>query len=329
MILAGDIGGTKVNLAFFENSESGLTMSVCGTFPSHDHSSLEEIVRLFIAQHQLKVEYACFGIAGPVKEGKGKLTNLPWLVDARELARNLKLKQVWLINDLEANAHGITGLAPEDFVDLNPCDAKIAGNIAVISAGTGLGEGGLLWDGNHHLAIPSEGGHSDFAPRTDLDIELLRYLRGKFKQVSWENLLSGRGTVNIYEFLRDTGRGQEPAWLTAEFQTEDRAKVITRAAFSGKCDLCAQTIDLFVQYYGAEAGNLALKVLATGGVYIGGGIAPKIISKLRDGSFMKAFIGEGRMKDLLATFPVRVIMNDKTALIGAANYAATRAGQIL
>ncbi|MEY2465967.1 MAG: glucokinase [Verrucomicrobiota bacterium] len=329
MILAGDIGGTKVNLAFFENSECGLTLTVFGTFPSRDHSSLEEIVRLFMAQHQLKVEFACFGIAGPVKEGKGQLTNLSWIVDARELAHNLKLKQVWVINDLEANAHGITGLAPEDFVDLNSCDAKAAGNIAVISAGTGLGEGGLLWDGNHHLAIPSEGGHSDFAPRTDLDIELLQYLRGKFKQVSWENLLSGRGTVNIYEFLRDTGRGQEPAWLTAEFQTEDRAKVISRAAFSGKCDLCAQTIDLFVQYYGAEAGNLALKVLATGGVYIGGGIAPKIIGKLRDGSFMKAFIGEGRMKDLLATFPVRVILNDKTALTGAARYAAMRGGQIL
>jgi len=329
MILAGDIGGTKVNLAFFELRERGLTAAVTGTYPSRDHASLEEIVRAFIAAHSLKVDYACFGIAGPVKSGRVEVTNLPWVIDARVMTQALTARQVWLINDLEANAHGIGGLALEDFFELNRGQPDIAGNIAIISAGTGLGEAGLLWDGNRHLAIASEGGHANFAPRTDLDFELLRYLRERLGEVSWENVLSGPGVVNIYEFLRDTGRGQEPAWLTEEFTQTDRAAAITRAGLDGKSPLCVQTLDLLVTYYGMEAGNLALKLLATGGVYVGGGVAPKILPKLRDGTFVKAFIGQGRMKNLLASMPIRVILNDKTALIGAARYAAVRAGKTL
>ena len=329
MILAGDIGGTKVNLAFFKVEERGLTARVLGTYSSQDHPGLGEIVRDFTARHGLQAEYACFGIAGPVRRGRAQLTNLSWTVDATELTTSLGLKQVWLVNDLEANAHGIAGLAPGDFVELNRGEEGAMGNLAIISAGTGLGEAGLLWDGNRHLVIPSEGGHADFAPRTDLDVELMQYLREQLGQVSWENVLSGPGFYQIYQFLRDTRKGKEEAWLAEEFQHTDPSIAITRAGLAGKCELSVQTLDLFVHYYGAEAANLALKMLATGGVYVGGGIAPKIVSKLQDGKFMDAFCGRGRMKDLLAAMPVRLIMNDKTALIGAARYAAVQAGKIV
>lgn len=329
MILAGDIGGTKVNLASFNVEDLRLAPENLSTYSSHDYASLQEMALRFVADHRVRLEYACFGLAGPVKKGRAQVTNLPWVVDAQELTRALNLKQVWLLNDLEANAHGIAGLTPEDFVVLNPGDKDAVGNAAIIAAGTGLGEAGLFWDGNRHLPIASEGGHAEFAPRTDLDMELLRCLRGRFGQVSWEHVLSGPGLHHIYQFLRDTGRGREAAWLTEEFRKADPPVAITRAALDGKCDLCVQTLDLFVTYYGMEAANLGLKMLATTGVYVGGGIAPKIIRKLQDGEFMKAFIGEGRMKNLLSAMPVRIIMNDKTALIGAARYAAVKSGRIL
>jgi glucokinase len=328
MILAGDIGGTKVNLAFFTE---GLRLHPdnFASFSSRDYSSLEEIARQFLSARKLKADYACFGIAGPVKQGRVAVTNLPWIIVDKDLKKAIGAKHTWLINDLEANAHGIYGLTPNDFVTLNKGEEGAIGNAAIISAGTGLGEAGLFWDGNRHLPIASEGGHSDFAPRTDLDIELLNYLRKRFGQPDWETVLSGPGQFHIYEFLRDTKRGDEPAWLAAELRSEEPPRVVTRAALERKSDLCVKALDLFVEYYGAEAANLALKVLATGGVYIGGGIAPKIISKLTDGEFMKAFIGNGRLKNLLAAMPVRVIMNDKTALIGAARFAAMQSGKML
>ena len=329
MILAGDIGGTKVNLACLDAQDMRLAPQNLGTYSSHDFASLVDMARRFVSDHHVELDYACFGVAGPVKKGRAEVTNLPWVVDALELTRALNLQQVWLINDLEANAHGIAGLTPEDFIVLNPGDKDAVGNAAIIAAGTGLGEAGLFWDGNRHLPIASEGGHAEFAPRTDLDLELLRYLRGRFGQVSWEHVLSGPGTLHIYEFLRDTGRGQESAWLKEEFRQVDPPIAITRAALAGKCPLCVQTLDLFVTYYGAEAANLALKMLGTAGVYVGGGIAPKIITKIQDGTFVKAFIGQGRMKNLLSAIPVRVIMNDKTALLGAARFAAMKSGKIL
>jgi glucokinase len=328
MILAGDIGGTKVNLAFF-SEDLRLKPENLASFPSRDYSSLEEIARKFLADRKLKAHYACFGVAGPVKQGRVTVTNLPWVVVDKDLTRTLSIKETWLINDLEANAHGIYALAPADFVTLNVGEELAVGNAAIISSGTGLGEAGLFWDGNRHLPIASEGGHSDFAPRTDLDLELLAYLRKRFGQVEWEHVLSGPGQFHIYEFLRDTGRGEESASLAAELRTGEPPQVVTRAALEGKSDLCVQALDIFVRYYGAEAGNLALKVLASGGVYVGGGIAPKIIEKLKDGNFMKAFIGQGRMKHLLEAMPVRVIMNDKTALIGAARFAAMQSGKIM
>jgi glucokinase len=328
MILAGDIGGTKVNLAFF-GEDMTLVPENLATYSSHEFSSLEEIARRFLSDRKLKPEYACFGIAGPVKKGRAQLTNLPWLVDAGQMTGALGLKHVWLINDLEANAHGITGLTASDFTILNAGEPGAVGNAAVISAGTGLGEAGLFWDGRRHLPIASEGGHADFAPRTELGAELLSYLRKRFGQVDCEMVLSGPGLQHIYEFLRDTGRGEEPSWLTEAFRFDDPPKVITHAGMHGKSELCVQAVDLFVEFYGAEAGNLALKMLALGGVYIGGGIAPKMIGKLTDGKFLKAFIGEGRLKTLLEAIPVRVIMNDKTALIGAARFAAMQSGRIL
>ncbi len=324
MILAGDIGGTKVNLASYTISSGGLVPGPAGTFPSRDYASLTEIIRSFIQSHSVNPGYACFGVAGPIRNGRAQLTNLSWIVDERELEQTLNLKRVFLLNDLQANAYGIALLQPNDFTELNRGSSVGEGSHAIISAGTGLGEAGLLWTGSNYTAIASEGGHCDFAPRTELDDHLLIYLRKRFGQVSWEHVLSGPGFHHIYQFLRDTGRGEEPAWLTEEFQQTDPPVAITRAGLENRCPLCSQTLDLFVSYYGAEAANLSLKFMATSGLYIGGGIAPKIIAKLTDGTFMRSFIGAGRMKDLLASIPVRVILNDKTALLGAARYAAVQ-----
>jgi glucokinase len=328
MILAGDIGGTKVNLAFFEVAGQKLVPGPEAKFPSRDFASLEDIVRQFLAAHRLTVEYAAFGIAGPVKKGRSQLTNLPWVVDTRALAAVLGITYAYLINDLEANAYGIGALAPQDFLALNPGEDGASGNAAIIAAGTGLGEAGLFWDGHRHHPMACEGGHGDFAPRTDLDIEVFKFYRAQFGRVSWERVLSGPGLFNIYKFFRDTKREEEPAWLAEELRRGDPSAVISRVALESRAEICVRALSLFVNYYGVEAGNLALKIMSTGGLYIGGGIAPKILPKLRDGTFMKAFMEAGRMSQLLAAMPVRVILNDKTALLGAARLAAARAGWI-
>jgi glucokinase len=259
-----------------------------------------------------------------VKHNAALLTNLRWNVVGNSLAQLLGVPRVGLMNDLVANAYGIAALPPEDFFTLNPGEPNAEGNQAIISAGTGLGEAGLAWDGERHTPVSSEGGNADFSPRTELDVELWRHLRQQYPQVLWEYVLCGPATYTIYKFLRDVKRVEEPAWLAQEILADEKAApvVITRAALEKKSPLCEQTLDLFVTYYGAEAANLALKYMANGGIFIGGGIAPKIITKLRDGSFMRAFIGEGRYRDYLAAIPVRVILNDKTALLGAARYAA-------
>lgn len=321
MILAGDIGGTKTRLAFFETKGERPKPVVEETFPSQEHKGLGEIVRKFVLAHGMPIEYACFGVAGPVRHGRCETPNLAWVVDARQLATQLALERVELINDLEAHAYGIALLEPQDFVTLNNGEPDASGSAALISAGTGLGEAGLYWQGNHYQPFPSEGGHADFAPRNELEAQLLLYLRNQYGHVSYERVLSGPGLQNIYRFLRDTGRGEEPAWLADEMRQEDPSPVISQAALQGRSELCAQALDLFVSIYGAEAGNLALKLMATGGVFVGGGIAPKIISKLKDSTFMNAFLAKGRMKSLLEAIPVRVILNDQTALLGAARCA--------
>jgi glucokinase len=325
MILAGDIGGTNTRLAFFDVSGGRLQLLTVNVFPSRQHAGLDEIVAKFVAaNNNLQPDAACFGIAGPVRNGRVTASNLPWIVESKRLADELKLQEAVLINDLEANAWGIPALAPGDVVALNKVEGNPAGNQAVIAAGTGLGEAGMYWDGKQHHIFASEGGHGDFAPRNDLEMDLFRYLENRFGHVSYERIVSGPGLVNVYHFLRDTGRGQEPAWLTEEMAKSDPGAAISKAAVGGKCPLCEQAVDLFVSIYGAEAGNLALKLMSIGGVYLGGGIAPKLLAKLSGPLFMQAFVGKGRMQALLESIPVRVITNDKAALLGAARCAATK-----
>lgn len=328
MILAGDIGGTNTRLAFVEVSDGQYGLVAYDRFPSRGYANLEEIVRAFVSAHQLEITHACFGVAGPVQHGRCTATNLAWVVDARQLAAVVSLETVWLINDLEANAYGIATLAADDFVTLNDGAADAEGNAVVIAAGTGLGEAGLYWDGQRHRPFATEGGHASFAPHDVLQVELLRYLLTRFKRVSWERLLSGPGLHNIYAFLRDTGRGEEPAWLREEMSQDDPPAVISRTALQGKAEICVQALDLFVSLYGAEAGNLVLNHMGLGGVFVGGGIAPKIIDKLTDGTFMQFFTAKGRLSPLLAATPVRVIMNDQTALLGASRCATLRAASV-
>ena len=322
MILAGDIGGTKTRIARFEREKGRLRQRAEESFLSAEFGGLEEILRRFVARHPEPIERASFGVAGPVRDGRCETTNLPWVIDARDLASVLHLSSAGLINDLEANAHGLAELGPSDLRVLLPGSPDASGHSAIISAGTGLGEAGLFWDGRRHRPFASEGGHADFAPRSEIEEELGGYLRKRFSRVSWERILSGPGLVNIYSFLRDSGRGEEPDWLREEMQRSDPAAVITSVAAQGRSALCAQTLDLFVSLYGAEAGNVGLSYMATAGVYIGGGIAPKIADRLADGAFVRAFVSKGRMRSLLEAMPVKIVLNERTALLGAARHAS-------
>jgi glucokinase len=322
MILAGDIGGTNTRLAFMEEHDGRFVPAIEATFLSREHASLEAVLRKFLAANPQPISCAAFGIAGPVRRGRCDATNLPWVVDAALVARDLRLKRVGLINDLEANAWGIAVLEAKDFAVLNEGMTDPEGNAAILSAGTGLGQAGMYWDGTLHRPFASEGGHGDFAPRNDLEIELLRYLLRQHQRVSSERVVSGPGLLNVYRFLRDTGRGVEPAWLAERMRQQDPSATISQAALRGESDLCVQALDLFVTLYGAEAGNLGLTMLATAGVYLGGGIAPKILPRLQDPIFLNAFVAKGRLKPLMQAMPVRVILNDKTALLGATRHAA-------
>ena len=322
MILAGDIGGTNTRLALVDATTAELRVVAEKTFPSRERTSLEATIAEFLQPQGCKLTSATFGIAGPVRNGRCEATNLPWVVDARAVAKRLRLERVGLINDLEANAYGIAALQSKDFVVLNKGVRNARGNRAIISAGTGLGEAGMYWDGERHRPFASEGGHVDFAPRNHLETELLNYCLEHYRRVSYERLVSGPGLVNVYQFLRDTGKAKEPAWLADEMRRGDPAPTISRHAVDGKSLLCLHALEIFVSLYGAEAGNLALKLMATGGVYLGGGIAPRIIAKLKEPEFMNAFNVMGRMKRPLQAMPVRVLMSSKTTLLGAARYAA-------
>lgn len=320
MILAGDIGGTKTNLGLFDVIDGTMTMRREQSYASRNFAGLELIIRDFTAGAG-QVDAACVGVAGPVIEGRSTTTNLPWIVESRPLASLLNLDSFALINDLEATAYGIAELKPEEFVTLN-VGTEEPGNAALIAAGTGLGAASLFWDGEGHLPSASEGGHMDFAPRNQLEIQLLRDLLTKHQHVSLERVLSGPGLLVIYEFLRDNNYASELAGIAERFKDHDPSSVIANAALAGESDLCAKALDMFTGIYGAFAGNVALQLKAIAGVYVGGGIAPKIIEKLKDGTFMKAFVDKGRLSSLLEAVPVRVIMNDKTALLGAARVAA-------
>ncbi len=324
MILAGDIGGTHARLAFFEFADGHFKLVSSTVFPSREYSGLEKIISEFLSSSEIKPDVACFGIAGPVRNGRVETSNLPWIVESAPLATHLKIPKVILINDLEATAWGIGGLSENDTVALNRIKGSPVGNQAVLAAGTGLGEAGMYWDGAQYHMFATEGGHTDFAGRNDVEIELFRYLNTRFGHVSYERILSGPGLVNVFHFLRDTGRGVEPSWLSDEMSQSDPAAAISKAAVAGKCGLCEQAVDIFVSVYGAEAGNLALKTMATGGIYLGGGIAPKMLSKLSGPLFMQAFAAKGRMQPVLEAIPVRVITNEKVALLGAARCAMSQ-----
>jgi glucokinase len=321
MLLAGDIGGTKTNLAVFSHAEGIDAPLAIATFPSRRYASLDVLVKEFLAQVDIAIDHACFGVAGPVVAGKVATTNLPWTISESQLQETLSLSSVQLLNDLAAIAYAAPFLKPEDLHTLNEGEAVPGGALAVIAPGTGLGEGFLTWAGARYNTHPSEGGHAGFAPMDALQVDLLRYLMDRFDHVSFERVCSGVGIPNIYAFLRDSGHAPEPEWLAKQLaMADDPNPVIARAALAGECELCVATFNVFVSIMGAEAGNLALKVLATGGVYVGGGIPPRILPLLQSERFMEAFTHKGRFSDLLSRVPVYVILNPKAALLGAACY---------
>jgi len=327
MILAGDVGGTKVHLALYDFKDGKLDYSRDERYPAKDYAGLEEIVKQFLGG--AKVDAACFGVPGPVRNGRLRLTNLPWTLDSRELATNLAITHVFLINDLEANGYGVAELSADQIYTLAEGDASQIGNRALIAAGTGLGEGLLIWNGHSHVPYPSEGGHSDYAPRNEDEIDLLRFLKQKNDgRISFERVVSGMGLTNVYDFLREVRGMDVPKWLAQRMAAEDPNAVITECALAAKSEICERALDMFVSAYGAETGNLALKILSVGGVYVGGGIAPKILEKLKDGTFMKAFTDKGRLSQLLINMPVRIILESRAALLGAAAYAEARAAEI-
>ncbi len=322
-VLAADIGGTSARLALIEVGQGPMVVLAEQTFSSRAYPDFDSTLTAFTASLPLDFSAATFGIAGPVYQGRVEASNLPWVIDARALAGQLGLRQVSLLNDLAATAHGIGELAEEDQLVLNPGTPMTSGNAAIIAAGTGLGEVGLLWDGSRRQPIASEGGHADFAPRNELEIGLLVHLTHRFGRVSYERVLSGPGLVNIYQYLRDSGRGKEQPFVAERMRELGAAAAISEIALTAKCGLCEQALSILVACYGAEAGNLGLRYLAHHGVYLGGGIAPKIIPALTGPTFMSAFSAKGRLSPLVSAMPVRVILNERVGLLGAARHAAT------
>jgi len=321
MILSGEIGATRTRLAAFETEGNSLHRVVEKLYLSQEHSGLSGIITDFIRTEGIPVQSACFGVAGPVKRGRSKISNLPWTIDAHELAKQLTLSTVGLINDLEAYAYGIDALDSKDFITLNEGSEDEEGNRAVISARTGLGMAGLYWDGFRHHPFACEGGHADFAPTNGLEMELLTYLQKKYGRVSCERILSGPGIKNIYDFLRDTHKQDEPQWLKEQMSAApDPPALISQLALEGRAAICDQTLSLFVSIYGAETGNCALNFLTTGGIFLGGSIAAKIVPKMKAPIFMQSFLGKGRMEQLLKEIPVKIVLNDDSGIIGAARY---------
>ncbi len=323
MYLVGDIGGTKTNIAVIDSNNNSYKIVLEKSYLSKNHDSLRTIVKEFIEENKnLNLTCACFGVAGPVKDGLCDATNLPWLVDSKKISEvlNLKSSQVSLLNDLEAAAYGIETLEEKDVFVLNQGTEQKNGTRCLLSAGTGLGESIIFWDGKGYRPSPSEGGHTDFASRNKIEIDLLNYLINKYGRISYERILSGPGLLNIYSFFKDTAYQNTPPWLLERLKAEDPSAVISDVAMSKKDECCEKALELFVSVYGAEAGNLALTSLSTGGVYIGGGIAPKILNKLKEGAFIQSFTNKGRLSVMVSHMPVKVILNEKMPLLGCANF---------
>ena len=328
LILAGDIGGTKTHLALFSVRGEKLVLEIEQLFSSKQYSGLVPVLQDFLAGKQPPIDAACFGIAGAVVDGKVTTPNLPWMVDIENVRRLLEIDAVALLNDLEAAAYGIFTLENDEFFTLNEGAMRHAGNKALIAAGTGLGQAILFDDGRRFRPLATEAGHADFAPRSELEIELLRHLMGRFGHVSYERVVSGPGLLNIYRFLRDVRGLDEPPWLSQRLAAaDDPSAEISKAALKGEAEIAGEALTLFVSVYGAEGGNLGLRAKAVRGVYVGGGIAPKILDKLKDGTFMRAFVDKGRYADLLKAMPVQVVLNEQAALRGAAYYAAFLSGE--
>jgi glucokinase len=322
-LLVGDVGGTKTNLAIFDSKKSLRDPRAEASFPSAAYDSLESLVQEFLDQQDKQaIDRAAFGVAGPVVEGVARITNLPWVMARHHLERELDIERVRLMNDLAAIAYAVPHLKPEDLYTLNKGRPDPGGTIAVIAPGTGLGEAFCTVGESHYRAHPSEGGHADFAPTNDVEIALLDYLNEHFDHVSYERICSGMGLPNVYNFFKETGRYEEPAWLAeALAEADDPTPVIVGTALDEEkdCPICDATLDVFISVLGAEAGNMALTVLATGGVYLGGGIPPRILPALKSGAFLDSFLRKGRLSHLLAPIPVHVILNSKAPIFGAAH----------
>jgi len=323
-ILVGDIGGTKTGLALAEVAGDRVTLSQERRYPSGDFLSLEAIVVRYLEETGQDAGTDCpggaFAIAGPVQGRRSKTTNLPWEIDADRLERVLGLERVGLLNDLEAVAWGVAALGPEDQLELHPGEPGGQGNACVVAAGTGLGEAGIYWDGERHHPFATEGGHTDFAPIDEREFALLKHLQGLFGRVSWERVASGMGIANIYGFLLEWRQAETPDWLAAAIAEGDTSAAVAGAAAAGRCPICAETMELFFRLYGREAGNMGLKHMALGGVYLGGGIAPKNLKALEEGPFLSGFFAKGRMEPLMRRMPVRVILRGDTPLLGCARF---------
>ncbi len=321
-ILSGDIGGTTTRLALFDMAVGRGAVLERRAYTSADYASFTEILTDFSMHTDTTCAAACFGVAGPVSAGRSRITNLPWTIDAGELEAIFGWPRVRLVNDLEAIAWGIGALEEQDYCTLNDGQPEAAGNQAVIAAGTGLGQAGRVWDGRRHHPLACEGGHADYAPAGATEIALMDWLGERYGHVSWERVVSGPGLVTIHAFLRDYRKASTPGWLQSQLQTDDAAAAISDAALAGRDEICREALDLFIRCYGAEAGNLALKLMATGGVFVAGGIAPQLIERLRQGDFLAAFCAKGRMQGLMEAMPVRVLRNESASLLGPAVCAA-------
>jgi glucokinase len=318
-VLAGDVGGTKTNMALYRLDKGKFTVLQEKRYASKDYKDIRDIIHDFTGDNL--PDQICAAVAGPVIHGKSKLTNLSWTLDSEALSASLR-RPVAFINDLEATAYGLAGLEDNELAVIAPGEKGAEGNIAIIAPGTGLGEAGLFWDGKCYHPFATEGGHSDFAPRTDLDMEVFKYLRQQFGHVSWERVVSGMGIKTLYTFCTEAKNEKVPDWLTKRMESEDLAAVVSEAALKKEDPVCAEVMDLFVRYLATEASSLVLKLMATGGLYLGGGIPPKILPLIQNETWEKNFDNNGRMHDLSEKVPVFAILNDKMALLGAAYYGA-------
>jgi len=319
--LAGDIGGTKTHLAIVEENVGKIETIEERIFPSRHYSNFYLIIKKFLKNNGLKIVKACFGIAGPIRDGKSRTTNLPWLIERETLKQELNITNVELINDLEANVYGLNMLKDEELYPINKGDPDVKGTLAMISIGTGLGEAGVFCDKKGYTPFPSEGGHADFAPADDLQYELFKFLKKKFGHVSCERILSGPGLYDLYLFMVETDKEKEDPETLKAIQTAHSPQLILEKGASGESRACKRTLDVFISIYGSEVGNLVLKILALRGVFLGGGLAPKILDRIKEEDFFSAFTNKGRFSKLLRSVPIWVVLNENAALLGAMYYA--------